>query len=633
MTNLGFSENDYDDYDDYDDDDDARSHSHSRSRSRSAPRHTSNAFSHEANSKDETMKFLKLGVESLHYYIALSWLMIVLVPTAKKDEYSDYTNFFSWRGRGWCRLEFICAILAPNEPKIMMVNSSKGRLEFALPQDAYQLPPGKGNFSCCKRDHFVGGKEVECDKLKIRVVLDQILKSCRMQLELDERFFRLRFLVCLQHLFYRGLDDETSGLSSTSAMVNPSNYGQSNRRQSSVFGESVSRIVSKFNLNTNNNAKQSGQNESVEVSESHDIFDDVGEESTRSQPSGSFFSFSKEKIMEKALQNGQVTADELISGNFTISDLDRLIALKDELKWRDKAKEYNYTQETGTSVLFWAVLADDLSSVRELLRDKSVVKDDVNRLVKKDEPSLSIKKGTSLLHLAMSYSRMEIVMLLLKNGAKPDSVDKEGLDPFMSACVYGMHENIQFWLSTFPDWDLERKEHVAGYRALGLATMFGPGKLETIKLLLEAGANPHQCLNTGANLLTTMVINPDNDLSVAKFLLEYKDGLLRKQLNDGMGSASGRMTMKWKVLTNVANIFVRLGSKSPMMKTLAAWRGMTVLHAAANTDQVEIAKFLKETGEVDFQVKNSQGLTPLALAKITFGGEVPHHIGNILEDI
>ena len=70
-----------------------------------------------------------------------------------------------------------------------------------------------------------------------------------------------------------------------------------------------------------------------------------------------------------------------------------------------------------------------------------------------------------------------------------------------------------------------------------------------------------------------------------------------------------------------------------MMKTLAAWRGMTVLHAAANTDQVEIAKFLKETGEVDFQVKNSQGLTPLALAKITFGGEVPHHIGNILEDI
>ena len=99
--------------------------------------------------------------------------------------------------------------------------------------------------------------------------------------------------------------------------------------------------------------------------------------------------------------------------------------------------------------------------------------------------------------------RMEIVMLLLKNGANPNHVDKDGLDPLMCACVFGQSKNVAFWLAEFPNWNIERKEKVAGYRALTLAVMFGPDKLPTIKKLLEKGADPRACLNTGASIITT----------------------------------------------------------------------------------------------------------------------------------
>jgi hypothetical protein len=48
------------------------------------------------------------------------------------------------------------------------------------------------------------------------------------------------------------------------------------------------------------------------------------------------------------------------------SDASRLQALKERLEWQDERTESMRARSSGASLLFWAVLADDLSSVRDI---------------------------------------------------------------------------------------------------------------------------------------------------------------------------------------------------------------------------------------------------------------------------
>ncbi len=62
----------------------------------------------------------------------------------------------------------------------------------------------------------------------------------------------------------------------------------------------------------------------------------------------------------------------------------------------------------------------------------------------------------------MNVSSPNIVSLLLEHGADPYECDISGNDSFMYASTFGRTDNVKFWLKRFPDWDLERKNKVAG---------------------------------------------------------------------------------------------------------------------------------------------------------------------------
>ena len=48
--------------------------------------------------------------------------MLVLVPTVKHfDRIGDVCDFRSWRGRGWCRMEFVCALMARNDLQLIVL--------------------------------------------------------------------------------------------------------------------------------------------------------------------------------------------------------------------------------------------------------------------------------------------------------------------------------------------------------------------------------------------------------------------------------------------------------------------------------------------------------------------------------
>jgi len=220
-------------------------------------------------------------------------------------------------------LEFISAILSPNDTKIMIVNATKGRLEFVLPQDALQLPPGKGKFSCCARRHIDNyGNEIDCDKQKIRTVLDKMLKSSQAQLEMDKKFFKMRYLICLQHFFYRGCDDQpgededSGGDDDETVTIEDLN---SSRRQSTQI--LIGDIVSKYNLATEVSAVKMDEKEAGGGRGDHEQHEKIS--SRRSTQGMSFISFAKEKQMADMLINGDTTVNKLLDGDFVMKDCDR----------------------------------------------------------------------------------------------------------------------------------------------------------------------------------------------------------------------------------------------------------------------------------------------------------------------
>ena len=66
----------------------------------------------------------------------------------------------------------------------------------------------------------------------------------------------------------------------------------------------------------------------------------------------------------------------------------------------------------------------------------------------------------------MCFAGVEIVEMLLKKGADPYIEDKNGVDCLMFASTVGRAENVTFWLSRFPDWDVNRGNSLNGSTAL-----------------------------------------------------------------------------------------------------------------------------------------------------------------------
>ena len=121
--------------------------------------------------------------------------MIVLTPPGRHaDRPGELVSFQSWRSRGWCRLEFMAAALSRNELRVMTLKGPEAQPEFEFASlDMIKLAPGRGNFTCCARNHQLpesdvftmcssagvasGGGTVVCDKIKIAVVLDTMVRG------------------------------------------------------------------------------------------------------------------------------------------------------------------------------------------------------------------------------------------------------------------------------------------------------------------------------------------------------------------------------------------------------------------------------------------------------------------------
>ncbi len=290
--------------------------------------------------------------------------------------------------------------------------------------------------------------------------------------------------------------------------------------------------------------------------------------------------------------------------------------MKEKLGWQDEATESKRARSTGSSLLFWAVLADDLSSVKEILRTE--VKD-INRALVQGYPELTLWAKTTPLVMAMGFARWGVVEALLKAGANTLSADKDGHDALMMAAIFGKDEkNIRGWLKMYPQWNLERRENTIGLTALHFACASGAKKAKTVEALLEHGANPFTLTRFGCNVVCCAALNSDCSPDLIQWLLHYSDGKLLPLLKLGMLP----LTMQWRLISSITQVLAHVGVRRKFVQEVASWKGQTPLHMAGAMGHVAICEVLVRNG-APLDHRTAQGLTPLQLTERGYGGTIP----------
>ena len=441
--------------------------------------------------RSRVQELLSEATESIPSYIERSTLMLVLVPPSQHyDREGEFVTYSSWRGRGWCRFEFLAATLTRERVRIMAVFGPESSAHFMSTTDALILPPGTGSFTCCARKHdFGNGADSEpCDKLKIAVVLDTMLThkvNALFATGTPEALFEARYFVAARHKLMRGLDDEV---------------------------RKVRRVLRKLD---EAGAEHLGVLELVNM---------------RRQESPSF---------------------NVPKGNQVAFFRDPSGALQTVLRWRIDSDEKPWVKATGAPLAFWAALADDHAALAHLCQEERPSR--TRKLLKtrttQAHPHLGMPKGMVPLHVAAGAGvSREVVEVLLDHGGKGyERIQTQGLHwDFVTLCaVMGSAHLIDFWAERFPEWNWAKKDRLFGAPYITFsANQGGQGRLACSLALKAAGTKIDSIAESGYNVLHYAACNPDADADLAR-------GLLRMAGKDKGALLTQRIvprSLKWRLI-------------------------------------------------------------------------------------
>ena len=308
-------------------------------------------------------------------------------------------------------------------------------------------------------------------------------------------------------------------------------------------------------------------------------------------------------------------------GDCTSGGKSGLAAARELFRWRDGETEAAEAKRTGAGLLFWCSLNDNVEAVLELVKEAAATKsgrggNESHNALRIHRPDLFgvFIKGATALHVAAAFASWPVVEAVLEMGANPKARTGNGLDPLMCMATFGRADNITRWCERFPTWDFSRRERTVGVTALCCAILFGPNKLEAVKALVKAGANPLAFTAlTGTTCLHNAAGNKDADAElVVRYLLELPG--VRALINTPMRAR----TLKWKATYLATRLLVKLGAKKAILLEVSEWSKNTALIGAARNGNAAVMKVLVEEGSADTQLRNARGHSALDLL---VGGE------------
>ena len=170
------------------------------------------------------------------------------------------------------------------------------------------------------------------------------------------------------------------------------------------------------------------------------------------------------------------------------------------------------------------------------------------------------------------------------------------------ASIFGRTNNIKFWLSRFPNWNLERKNKVNGACALSCAAHMGPCRLEIVKLLLAHGASPAYRTTTGSSILNTISGSEDSDPELLCYLLNFQ-----KKKFDSVNRQVRGNNLKWRTIRRLACFMTRNKlTNSGLLQHIAHETGATPLYHAVRRGDIDVVNILLQHG-ADPAIKNDLG--------------------------
>jgi len=294
------------------------------------------------------------------------------------------------------------------------------------------------------------------------------------------------------------------------------------------------------------------------------------------------------------------------------NDSGSLASFKTFLRW-DEEHEEEWADKNEIPILNYAVVWNDIDVVREILKSEFCTKSSLNDpLFEKGVVEFGIPAKLTILHCAMSFASVQIVNMLLEKGANPFATDINGVDSLMFACASGQVQNVEFWISKFQDWDVNRGNTLNGSTALHASVYFGRNKIKTVQALLNSSRVKLDILSdSGAAVLSNAVSSVDSNVDVVRYLLGMS-------LKYGINYRRKAKTTKWKLIYGLARVLSQTGiATSGLFTGLALESGSTALQWAVRKGDVEIVELLMAHGSKPF-IKNDLGKDPFSYVHLCF---------------
>jgi len=105
-------------------------------------------------------------------YVKASDMFLALAPRSRHTVTGVRCDYFSWSGRGWCRLELWCKMLSANVEFPTVLVTAADKVEFVLPMHWLDNPPQDGAFSYRKDREVVLRVMEKALRAKLRLLKD-----------------------------------------------------------------------------------------------------------------------------------------------------------------------------------------------------------------------------------------------------------------------------------------------------------------------------------------------------------------------------------------------------------------------------------------------------------------------------
>ena len=160
------------------------------------------------------------AVNSIPYYVERCDYFWICTPAAVHHGVQEPRDFYSWKGRGWCRLEEMTNLFSKTLKMPLIVTNKYNITTMGFFDGLHMLfnrperSVGNGNFTCCLFEHKMKQadgtfKHIKCDRDAIAPVLVSIFESFYKHVTGEGDSFKRNLLSIVAPSVFAGLEKQS----------------------------------------------------------------------------------------------------------------------------------------------------------------------------------------------------------------------------------------------------------------------------------------------------------------------------------------------------------------------------------------------------------------------------------------